>query len=150
MFLLGVKMLPVKSTSAEYSKMRGVSGMEANQFWRPIWWYMPEIPALGRRRQEGHEFKASLGYRHLLKMEQKRMDRMGKRGEREGLAVANGIYKASQDRYWLSLWDLESDHKGPELSLVGRKGLQSVSTFSFFQIGLVQLELGIHPLDYHP
>jgi hypothetical protein len=54
-------MLPVKSTSAEYSKTRDVSGMETNQFWRPIWWYMPEISALEKWRQEGHEFKASLG-----------------------------------------------------------------------------------------
>jgi hypothetical protein len=25
------------------------------------WWYTPVIPALGRKRQENHKFKASLG-----------------------------------------------------------------------------------------
>jgi hypothetical protein len=29
---------------------------------RELWWRTPEIPALGRLRQEAHEFKASLGY----------------------------------------------------------------------------------------
>jgi hypothetical protein len=27
------------------------------------WWYIPVIPALGRLRQEYHEFETSLGYR---------------------------------------------------------------------------------------
>jgi hypothetical protein len=27
-----------------------------------VWWYTPIIPELGRRRQENHEFKASLDY----------------------------------------------------------------------------------------
>jgi hypothetical protein len=31
------------------------------------WWLMPVIPALGRLRQEDHEFKASLGYLEILR-----------------------------------------------------------------------------------
>jgi hypothetical protein len=27
-----------------------------------VWWYTSAIPALGRLRQEDHEFKASLGF----------------------------------------------------------------------------------------
>jgi hypothetical protein len=26
-----------------------------------VWWYMPKIPALGRKRQEDHGFQANLG-----------------------------------------------------------------------------------------
>jgi hypothetical protein len=29
---------------------------------RQVLWYRPVIPALGRKRQEDHEFQASLGY----------------------------------------------------------------------------------------
>jgi hypothetical protein len=28
---------------------------------RLVWWYIPVIPALGKLRQEDHEFKANLG-----------------------------------------------------------------------------------------
>lgn len=31
-----------------------------------VWWYMPEIPALGRLRQEDYVFKASIGYQREL------------------------------------------------------------------------------------
>lgn len=33
---------------------------------KQVWWYMPEIPALGRLRQEDYVFKASIGYQREL------------------------------------------------------------------------------------
>lgn len=34
--------------------------------WRPVWRCKTAVPALGRERREGREFKASLGYRRLF------------------------------------------------------------------------------------
>jgi hypothetical protein len=34
--------------------------------WSHAWWCMPVIPALGKLRQENHEFKVSLSYIETL------------------------------------------------------------------------------------
>lgn len=31
-------------------------------FWNQMWWFMPVIPALGRRKPENHEFEDDVGY----------------------------------------------------------------------------------------
>jgi hypothetical protein len=37
-------------------------GMKIKNHWQSwAWWFMPIIPAVGRLRQEDHEFQASLG-----------------------------------------------------------------------------------------
>jgi hypothetical protein len=36
-----------------------------------VWWCMPIIPALGRRKQEDQEFKSSLGYIARLSFKKK-------------------------------------------------------------------------------
>jgi hypothetical protein len=36
--------------------------MHFKNIWRWAWWYMFVIPALGRLRKEGQEFRASLGH----------------------------------------------------------------------------------------
>lgn len=67
--------------------------------------------------------------RHYLKIDQNRMERMGKREGREELTLVNVIYKVLQAQ----LVGLKSDHMGLELSLLGHKGLQPVLNFSLFQ-----------------
>jgi hypothetical protein len=37
--------------------------VEKNRCLFPVWWYTLVVQALGRQRQEGQEFKASLDYR---------------------------------------------------------------------------------------
>jgi hypothetical protein len=37
------------------------------------WWYTPVIPALGRLRQEDHDFEASLGYRRTRCLKKTKM-----------------------------------------------------------------------------
>lgn len=36
---------------------------ETQEIFSPVWWHTPVILALGRLRQEGHVFQASLDYR---------------------------------------------------------------------------------------
>jgi hypothetical protein len=38
-----------------------------------VWWFIPVIPALGRQRQEKHEFKDNLGYEILSQKKQKEL-----------------------------------------------------------------------------
>lgn len=42
------------------------------------WWYTPEIPTLGRLKQEDEKFEASLGYTYKLPPEKNKMEKIHK------------------------------------------------------------------------
>jgi hypothetical protein len=55
------------------------------------WWYTAVIPALGRLRQEDHEFKASLGH----------MSQIKKKKRKEGTKTTQvPRVREQQPRYW--------------------------------------------------